>query len=301
MSHRQGRIPVGSTSLFYREIGEGKPLVVLHGGPAFDHHYLAPELDWLAGRLRVVHYDARGRGWSSEGVTPEEVTIESEVDDLASVLETLDLQDVVLLGHSWGGLLAVEYLLRDGRPVSHLVLMNTAPVSNHDYLHFVEHRRDMHSLEDREKMAELAATPEFLRGEPEGAVPLLRISFGLTLPQPDLLDSLVSRITGHHTRDTLLKAREIANRLVETTQEAPDYDLMGQLARLEVPTLVIHGEHDFVPLEIAESIAGAIPGARMTVFEDRGHFTYMEVPDLVTSTIADFVLGNEAAPQRISG
>jgi proline iminopeptidase len=301
MAHRQGRIPVGPTSLFYREIGEGRPLVVLHGGPAFDHQYLAPELDRLAGRFRVVYYDARGRGWSSEGVTPEEVTIESEVDDIASVLETLDLQDVVLLGHSWGCLLAVEYLVRDGRRVSHLVLMNTAPVSHHDYQHFVEHRRAMHSLEDRQKMAELAATPEYLRGQPEGAIPLLRISFGLTLPQPDLLDSLVDRMAGHHTRDTWLKAREIASNLVGTTQGVPDYDRMGQLAHLEVPTLVIHGEHDFVPFEIAESIAGAIPGGRMTVVEGCGHLAYMEVPDLVTSTIADFVLDLQAPPERISG
>lgn len=268
MADRQGRIPVGSTSLFYRDIGEGRPLVVLHGGPAFDHQYLAPELDRLAGRFRVVYYDARGRGWSAEGVAPEEVTIESEVEDLETVLETLNLQDVVLLGHSWGGLLAAEYLIRKARRVSHLVLMNTAPMSHDDYLHFVEYRRGLHSLEDRKNMADLAATPEFLRSEPEGAAPLIRISFGLTLPQPDLLDSLVARMTAHHTRDTWLQAREIATRLVETTQRVPDYDLMGHLARLEVPTLVIHGENDFVPIEIAESIAGAIPGARLD--RDRG-------------------------------
>lgn len=123
----------------------------------------------------------------------------------------------------------------------------------------------------------------------------------MTLPQPDLLDSLVARMTAHHTRDTWLQAREIATRLVETTQRVPDYDLMGHLARREVPTLVIHGENDFVPIEIAESIAGAIPGARLTVIEDCGHCAYMEVPDLVASTIADFVLLNEAPPKRISG
>lgn len=63
---REGRISVGKTSLFYREIGQGQPIIVIHGGPDFDHSYLLPDLDRLADSFRLIYYDQRGRGRSAD-------------------------------------------------------------------------------------------------------------------------------------------------------------------------------------------------------------------------------------------
>ena len=71
--------------LFCRDVGAGPPIVVVHGGPDFDHAYLLPELDRLADSFRLVYYDQRGRGRSAEGVRAEDVTLRSEVDDLDRV------------------------------------------------------------------------------------------------------------------------------------------------------------------------------------------------------------------------
>src|SRR5439155_10190260 len=59
---RESRIPVGNASLYAREIGRGQPIIVLHGGPDFDHRYLLPDLDRLADGFRLIYYDQRGRG-----------------------------------------------------------------------------------------------------------------------------------------------------------------------------------------------------------------------------------------------
>ena len=76
----ESRISVGKTSLYSREIGQGQPVIVLHGGPDFDHGYLLPDLDRLADSFRLIYYDQRGRGRSGDQLLSEEVTLTSDVD-----------------------------------------------------------------------------------------------------------------------------------------------------------------------------------------------------------------------------
>src|SRR5215216_5977120 len=108
-SAREGTVPAGDAELFFRETGNGQPIVVLHGGPDFDHTYLLPELDRLSDAYRLIYYDQRGRGRSTKGVQPEDVTIQSDVEDLERLRVCFQLETVALLGHSWGGILALEY------------------------------------------------------------------------------------------------------------------------------------------------------------------------------------------------
>ena len=112
MAARESHVPVKGGRLYVREIGSGTPVVVLHGGPDFNHKYLLPELDDLASRFRLIYYDQRGRGKSSADVSADEITIESEVDDLDQLREHFGLDELSLLGHSWGSLLAMEYASR---------------------------------------------------------------------------------------------------------------------------------------------------------------------------------------------
>src|SRR5713226_6323268 len=79
---RESRIPVGQASLYSREVGRGQPIIVLHGGPDFDHGYLLPDLDRLADAFRLIYYDQRGRGRSADDVQPADVTFASDLDDL---------------------------------------------------------------------------------------------------------------------------------------------------------------------------------------------------------------------------
>ena len=122
----------GPVRLYVREVGLGRPLVVVHGGPDFNHRYLRPELDRLAERCRVVYYDQRGRGRSFAVGAAIEVTMQSEVDDLDGVRRRLGLDTVALLGHSWGALVAMEYALAFPAQVSQLIVMNPAPASPDD-------------------------------------------------------------------------------------------------------------------------------------------------------------------------
>ncbi|ADH64916.1 hypothetical protein Mesil_3082 [Allomeiothermus silvanus DSM 9946] len=96
----EGFIPLENARLFYREIGQGQPVIVLHGGPDFDHTYLLPDTDRLARWYRLIYYDQRGRGRSAAGVRPEDVSLGSDVEDLESLRSHFRL---ALLGAAPGG------------------------------------------------------------------------------------------------------------------------------------------------------------------------------------------------------
>src|SRR6185503_12893749 len=92
---REGRIRVGSAELYSRDIGTGRAMIVLHGGPDFDHLYLLPELDRLADAYHLIYYDQRGRGQSSAGIHAEDVTLASELADLDAIREYFHLDSMV--------------------------------------------------------------------------------------------------------------------------------------------------------------------------------------------------------------
>ena len=274
----EGHLPVDGGRLFYRVLGDGQPIVVLHGGPDFDHHYLVPELDRLADSFLLVYYDQRGRG-RSDPVAPETVGIESEIEDLDAVRRHFELDRVAVLGHSFGGLLAMEYATRHHERVSHLILMNTAPASGEDVRAFREHLRRLRQPADLERMNELAASVRYQAGDLEAEGEYYGIHFKVALQRPDLLELVVGRLRSHFTPEDVLRARAIEDRLYDQTWNTDGYDLVPKLRAIAVPTLVLHGADDFVPVALAEHIAEAMPRARLVVLEDCGHFTYLEAPD----------------------
>lgn len=173
-SARRGFVPVDKAGLYFREIGQGQPIVVLHGGPDLDLNYLLPEMDRLSAAFRLIYYDQRGRGRSAARVRPEDVSIESEAQDLERVREYFQLESLAVLGHSWGGVLAMEYALRHPRRVSQLILMNTAPASHDDYMLFRQERLKS-APADVEKLKALSSTPGYTEGDPaECAVRIAR-------------------------------------------------------------------------------------------------------------------------------
>jgi proline iminopeptidase len=267
----------------FRRGGQGPPLLVLHGGPEFDHTYLLPELDALAESFRLVYYDGRGRGRSADG----DVGLASEIADADAVRARVGAERVAVLGHSWGGLLSAEYATRHPERVSHLILLNTAPVSHAGILRLREHVTTLRTSEELERLEELRASDAFLRGDLDAEAAYLRIHFRPTVP-PAILDGLVDRFRTHFTPADVLRARAIEHRLRQETWLREEYDLLPALRRLDVPTLVVHGAADLIPVDVAEEIAAAVPGARLVVLPG-GHFSYVEAPDEVRRLVADLL------------
>lgn len=279
----------GTSRLFVRDVGDGPPIIVLHGGPSFDHRYLLPDLDRLADSFRLVYYDQRGRGRSFSVQTPDDVSIVSEVEDLERIREWLGEETVTLLGHSWGGLLAMEHATRHPDRVAHLILMSTAPVSVAGVIPVERELERRRPSEQTQRMAALAVDPRYQAGDVETDIEYYRQYFAPAFRDEDMLERLLRRLRATATAEGILAARKIARRLKEETLDAGDYDLMSRLGRVSTPTLLLHGDEDFIPVAVVQEIAAAIKGAELKVLAGRGHFAYIEDPDAVKAAIATFL------------
>lgn len=287
----ESMIPVERGTLYARSVGTGPALIVLHGGPDFDHSYLLPELDRLADTRQLIYYDQKGRGRSAAGVRPEDVSLASDIADIDSVRKHFQLEQVVLLGHSWGTVLALEYALKYPQRVSQLILMNPAPASSADVgVLRASYLKALGPEMDRQR--QIVATAAYKEGDPATNTARYRIHFKPALMRPEHYELLMTKMDAAFARqgkDGIVKSRAVEDRLMLDSWQRPDYDLMPKLRAVQTRTLVIWGDHDFIPLAISEHIAGALPHAQLVTLKDCGHFTYLECPVEVRRTLDAFL------------
>ena len=210
----EGYIPVKGAEIYYREVSpnakqDRQPIILLHGGFDLDHTYFLPDMDRLADTYRLIYYDQRGRGKSAGNV--ESLSIESEMRDLDAVREYFGLESVGLLGHSWGGVLVMEYTIRHPERVSHMILVGTGPASQEDIeLYLREWGRRKAPYEEAIKA--LLSSESFKEGDPKALADWYRIYFSTTIKEQEALDKLNLRLEGF-TNELVLRGRAIENRL----------------------------------------------------------------------------------------
>jgi proline iminopeptidase len=196
------------------------------------------------------------------------------------IREHFHLESATILGHSWGAVLALEYALRHPTRVSRLVLLNPAPASKTDYAAL----RSAYTQQlgaDFDRQRQIMASTAYKAGDPETVAARYRIHFEHAFVKPDDYERLMTRMRAAFIgqgKDGIVKARAVEDRLMADSWALDGYDLLPRLRSLSVPTLVVYGDHDFIPATIAEHIAAAIPSAQLVALQNCGHFGYMECP-----------------------
>lgn len=280
----EGRIPFRGHETWYRSVGDGPgiPLLCLHGGPGSTHVGLTA-LEPLADERRVVLYDQLGAGSSSRPSDPSLWTVELFVAELATVREALGLEQVHLLGHSWGGMLAQEYALTQPADLVSLVLSSTLSSAVLWREESLRLRADL-PVEVREPLDahEAAGTTSDPEYEQAMFVFLHRHLCRLD-PWPPIVEEIL-----HST-----------NREVYTTMWGPseanptgilaDWEVTPRLGEIRVPALVLCGRHDEATPRQAETIAAALPDAELVVFEESAHLAPLEETDLYLATVRAFL------------
>jgi len=250
--------------------GRGVPLVLVHGFP-LDHTMWSGQIDALAEDCRVIAPDLRGFGASD--VTEGTVTMAQFADDLAGLLDALEIgEPVVLCGLSMGGYVAFEFWRRHGSRLKALVLCDTRAASD-----------SPDAAAGRLKTAEtvMAEGPSSLV---EAMLPKL---FAETTRKrhPELIDSVRKVMLSTDPRAVAAAARGMVERA----------DATAMLAKIACPTLVVVGRHDVIsPPDEMRAIQAAIPEARLVEIDGAGHMSPLENPVEFNAAIRDFLIGLRA-------
>lgn len=255
-------------------------LVVLHGGPGAHHDYLLPQLLELAAEHECLFYDQRGGGRSkTDDRTP--ITWRTHVEDLTAVLAELAPGPLTLAGYSWGALLAMLYAIEAaaghaGAEPARLVLLDPAPVS-------------------RAYRDEFEA--EFARRQSGAAIGALRDALtasGLRESDPEAFRQRTFElgVAGYFAdpaRARDLTPFRVTGRVQQSVWESlGSFDLVPQLRDLRVPSLIVHGRQDPIPIASAAAAAAAL-SATTAWLEDCGHVPYVEQPDALFRAIRAFL------------
>jgi proline iminopeptidase len=234
----------------------------------------------LADRRELLFYDQRGGGRSRvDGGDP--ITWRTHVADLERVVAELRADPLVLVGYSWGGLLALLYAIeaaagRASPAPQQMLLIDPAPVSRRYRLEFeAEFARRQNAAGVRRLREELAASRLRERDPDAYRHRTFELSVAGYFADPDL------------ARD--LTPFRVVGRVQQTVWESlGDYDLVRDLASVRLPTLVVHGREDPIPLASSEACARAL-AARLVVLEQCGHVPYVEQPDALFDAAEAFL------------
>jgi proline iminopeptidase len=235
----------------------------MHGGLGLEHRYFRPYLDPLADHARIVFYDHRLHGRSARPPL-ETLTHEQLVDDAEALRQTLGLGQMVLLGHSYGGTLAQMYAIEYQQHLAGLILCNTYPAF--DYPDDVQA-----NAAARATPAQLAALDDWASGkvvtdEQFGAFWETITPMYFHRYDPAIGESLKQGAT--YSGAAFNKAFGVLT---------PEYNVVDRLGEIQVPTLVIGSSDDWItPLAQSERIHERIPGSELVVFEQSGHFPFIE-------------------------
>ena len=272
------KINVNGVSLSVNVIGQGDPLVLMHGGPGVDQTTMLP-FKSLADQFTLIFYDHRCNGRST-GAEVSTMTWENLTADADALRETLGFERWAVLGHSFGGMVALEYALRYPHSLSHLILVDTCG--------------------DSQWVHENAPNTLARRGFNARTVALARRFFNGQIEPKEMNQAMQKFGSAYYHHPTLwLMAREIGVGLrMKTRPEAliygfshllSNWNVMHRLGEIAVPTLVMGGRHDFqFPPEHQTSLAAGIQDAHLRIIEDAGHNAHSERTNAVVEAIRQF-------------
>lgn len=279
---------IRDVSLFVKVMGSGDPLVLMHGGPGLDYTTLAA-LEPLGDQFTLIFYDHRANGQSTGAANS--MTWENLTADADALRQSLGYDEWTVLGHSFGGQVALEYALRYPQQVSQLLLFDTCG----DAKWYEEIAPQV--LRKRGYCAETAdAARRFFNGDlrPDEVRPIAMKILRAYFYKIGLRDLPEALIAGSRMRmrpeahvfgfGTLLKGWSVMNRLRE----------------IEAPTLVLGGRFDFLfPPEHQAILADRLPNSELEIIERAGHNAHAENADVVLDIIRRFISGHSRVDRHV--
>jgi proline iminopeptidase len=253
------------------------PLVCINGGLLYDHSMLWPALSPLAEGRQIILYDQRGRGASGAPANPEDATIGDDAADLGALRRALGIRQWDVLGHSWGGGIAMLAGAADRAGVRRLVLVDAVGPTS-DWMAALR-RNVLDRLRGAQREAVAHISEESL-GVADAA---LHSAYSRAVYPAWFVDE---QMASHFTPPDALSETGTA---VLARLRRDGYDWRDIVHSISAPTLVLHGNGDALPLAVSETNSYIIPNARQIVVPSSGHMPFWEAPRRLFHEVESFL------------
>lgn len=290
---QEGWLSFRGYNVWYQIVGAGEeagrlPLLCLHGGPGATHHYLEPLQAMARTGRRVIFYDQLGCGQSDQPDDPSMWTVELFIDEINVVRQTLGLERIHLLGQSWGGMLAMEYMLTKPAGVASLTVASS-PASMIQWVQEANRLRE--ALPPEVQQTLLKHEAEGTTDDPAYQEAMLEFYYRHVcriVPFPDYVQRTFEQM-GQQVYNTMNGPSEF--HVVGTLK---NWDIRHRLGEIAVPTLVTSGRHDEATPLIAGTVHEGIPGSEWVIFEESSHMAHAEEQTRYMQVLDDFLTRVEA-------
>ena len=279
-----------SLRLHYRIEGtRGDTLIAINGGPGMDMESIWGDFAPLAARHVVIFYDQRGTGQSTLPSDTTRLNAERQVADLDAVRRHFGLEQVVLVAHSYGPLLAASYAIAHPSAVRRMVFFGPVPPRRADL--WQRYGQSMASRLDSGQVARMAEANRRLESPTADVRQACRdywaIALRPRLAEPDRTLPLIRSDLCASNPAGIRFGLATTNHLVMGSYG--DWDLRGALRNVTAPTLVVHGEAESIPMDLVEEWTTSLPHATLLRIPRAAHFTYAERPELVWPAVEAFL------------
>jgi len=285
--NHEGRIATQGGSIWYGSTGNenptATPLLVIHGGPGMTHSYLYPMTD-LGDERQVVFYDQLDAGLSDRPNDPNNWKITRFLHEIDDLRDSLDLQEVAIIGNSWGGTIAAAYAASNPAGLEKLVLssplLNTRQWISDNQKYREALPAEVLSVMVRCEQQGLESSQEY-----QDAVEVFyNLHFCRTAPWPDyVLDTM------NNMNETCYQGMWGPNEFTCNSELLGNYDGLPGLNSITVPTLVTCGEYDEATPASCRAFADLIPNAHFAEFENASHLTFVDSRDEYINALRQFL------------
>ena len=284
---REGFIDDGGVRIYHKTLGSGVPLLLLHGGPGADHSDFLPALKPLAKRCQLILIDERGSGRSERLADPRGYTLDHMVEDIERVRRHYGFPRLVVLGHSFGGILAQAYAVRHPRRILGLVLAGTgssAGCINRDF-------RAIRKRLPAALRARLARHEKAGIFRPNGAYTIAYAAASARAIAPYMYARTPPKRFKHPPPLGMEALREMWVRRSDFRIDGnlKGFDFTDSLARVKAPALVVIGDRDLVSTATAEVTRASLSRATLVVMAECAHMMYIDQTARFNRLLAAFL------------
>lgn len=268
--------------IYYQTFGEGKPVLIINGGPGLDSEGFATVAKAIAAEgFQTILFDQRGTGRSPlPSIDKETVSMDLMVADMEKIRNTLKLKQWIILGHSFGGMLAAHYASQYPAQVEKLVFSSSGGLDL-DFVADIQPR--IHQKLSLKQQAEMKVYQlKQAAGDHSAATNEKRVNI---LAQAYVLDQSKAHLIAARLKVVNMKL----NQLVFADMARIKFDHKQSFAKFQQPVLVLQGDQDIISVDTAKKTQNSFPNAQLEILKDCAHYGWLDQPELYYRALFTFL------------